>query len=1644
MTAPYIPYRDYNQQLGTQSPIAQQEWELFMQRRKELIDAIMGTSMSIANQQIAARQQSQASQGHGATRSWGDDGVNTMGQPLVPPARPAAEDELIGQARFWGIQNPESIPPQELFQMIQARRAEAPADSFDAGSGALSAFGFAAEASGQTARVIGNLFGGVETLPFAGPALASILGTDRAQQWLYDLSKTTSEFVEGVRSTVPIEGRMPFEIAMATGKVTGYALPGLAAWNAVGAVGGVVPAAWASRVASPFARAAMQGGISGAILEAGSPESMESKVFNIGLGTVLGGAAVSRFGASLGLGAVGAGIGGQVGETPGERAKHAAQGAVIGLVAGMVPMFAIASRKVNQDMPGPMDQAVDEAMKLRTGQMSQPATATLAEPPMLPSGPDFTVQMDAPPQLQVRGDQAIAGVSESGLPPLPKGIGPDEIPTNIRRREGDSVVDLSPGQLQPPMRNAADMEIFLGSRRLPPGPEVPPPAPTPREPSPMVNELGIEALDLNAAAAQGDVITKQAIILESPTLPQAVARTKVSDFDIIEAAQTTNPAGLTVVRSLGDPVELLQMAAENIHFVKRGGVFDALVGPATPDQVKSYEKFGVFSGQRVVGSGGMEGEVLGVSDGLISVRGPAGTPMQLRPEDVLPGRDSFPVVAAPDMWDAFQADLMNYANEQSAAAGMQPVLSIVDGRIPSMIQSRVSDFLDNLGIAEPAVRQVIEMDFNHRWTQTLKTLDPEMMVLQDDVMRAATEANNETVVSDSHHIVSSLEEKAEKRGFIWVSQAGEGGVLKDATNPSAPDIPLATDQAAAEFLARTDRTLPDLTPISDTPMEVAGMLPSEQTLDPRLAVEDYSDSIANSVDALTREVVGGGGAGEPPLPPGGNGQGPSEFGPPQLPPGNRTSLGAQFDRMRRSDPEKMHKLIHDFQGLMSSRLRYTRYATLKLEQQLYDSGVDLGKAWQHYEALDTGRARAFNEGQPWIAEWGDITRQFPRRTLRDGSVTRIHEIEDPNARMAAWWRMQETHGLSDRDIKKATVADERITNFMQRFFQFLTDDPAFAISAEREIFRYMPHVRARQAQGVKDAFDTQFLSPEVQFFGEFAREGNMQFRVMDARELGTHMVRSAMFKKHEAQAWGELVNAWDDPRIPESMRNYMLDFAKLTRYGYDPRGEIAVRGVQSGMEKMLGLKLTSREAAHLLNVPTGLMYMSMLAGRMSIFFRDAIQPLLALAKVEVPYMRGVYSDVMLGAGQKLTRTQEQRLVEMYDRGLKGGWIERENPNIEAAGIFEEQAGVRDNELMRLSVEEVQHRETAARVGDALYQLPAWIVRPSESSISTLKWYGRQGQLHRLITGEAAWRQATQSLQMYRESAIQAVINRDPSMAMPYRVFEDQSFFGSFEPAIRRKLEELVNVGADDQAADLFAREVANWSQFRYGRREMPEALRGNAGRIASMLGNFTGQFIEGMYSSLANGSPRHKVRYGMTVGAVSGLMYYLKHKTGWSFDKWAWVPNAFEFTGGPMLEKVATAYSGTSGIVAAANEYPVSDMQAAAMKDMANGPDMRDFFPYIGYVRSGAEYMGAAQGINPIEQSLRYTVTGDRGSGIDIERLINGYTGQQPQPPAGLGSQSPNGGLMPGNGGNGNPYNMPRQQYQFPQGNPHPGSGTQQ
>src|SRR5512140_723212 len=114
--------------LGLQSPIADQEWQGVLQRRKELLDTMMNEGALTARQLgLTPPDAYQQAQTNPASMT-----------PVDPSISDPQRKDLISRAQFWNIPNPEQMDSQSLLSAIADKRAGVKRDLPE---GALSTYG---------------------------------------------------------------------------------------------------------------------------------------------------------------------------------------------------------------------------------------------------------------------------------------------------------------------------------------------------------------------------------------------------------------------------------------------------------------------------------------------------------------------------------------------------------------------------------------------------------------------------------------------------------------------------------------------------------------------------------------------------------------------------------------------------------------------------------------------------------------------------------------------------------------------------------------------------------------------------------------------------------------------------------------------------------------------------------------------------------------------------------------------------------------------------------------------------------------------------------------------------------------------------------------------------------------------------------------------------------------------------------------------------------------------------------------------------------------------------------------------------------------------------------------------------------------
>lgn len=1148
-----------------------------------------------------------------------------------------------------------------------------------------------------------------------------------------------------------------------------------------------------------------------------------------------------------------------------------------------------------------------------------------------------------------------------------------------------------------------------------------------------------EILSVENAAQEGAQLAKQTVVMEAGNYPALAGASEIGNPDVVQAQLEKYPASISVIRGIGDASktvrQLVQAQSEQrlmphtFRFVQRGESMDLLISnglPISNKRADQYKQYGFFEGQRAIYRG---------SQVTISKPGPDFTTVRengsgteitsmVQTRELLPLAASDPVEHinelfsdAPRLYDNFQAFVMT----QMDAGGRAMGLDIMDPNSPAawdwlshetstQLPRMLDEFLDAKRINNPAVRQAIEAYFNVRRTADYRALAPAEAAEHESLVK---ELN--TAVAAKPPVALPIEDIAGSKGFAYVPTPQEaGGTLVDRLSDLR--VPVDSPEAALEFLRSFQREVPDYTPLDEVPMELGDSGPHAASpadnLDPVFegGEEQVYSSAVRQLGRVERAVEGAlrprepvppsGGAVPPPPPP----PPPPSLGgsnSPQLPPGER-SLGAAFETARRQRPADLYRVL---QELDSAWLRYAepfRRVTLRVQDALKDIGIEEGTLWKHYSDLVTAIGEKHNAEHPWMAEASDIFSGFRRKYLRDGTVTRIQEISDFNQKLAAMQRA----GYTSRE----RAAQARLADFNDRFWSHVVDLKIVDPQQAKYVFGYMSQVRMRQGMpGVSDPYaDPDGILPKnLEFFASFAREGNIQFRQMDARTLTTTMIRAAMFQKHAAAPYEQMVRAWDDPRVPTLLRGIVTDWLRVVRTGHNPEYDMAIQGVRYVLNKM-GVPITDGEVAGMWNGLFSNLYRARLGGRPDVIFRDAISPFLAGTRIG-------FAPVTAAYNRWLNPTERAAMIE---RGNAGGWVEQGMVRSPIAEVFE--APIQTPEgLSALPPHLVARREGLARIGDAMYDLLPPFLRGGiqGTKLDPLLPYTKLNEMNRYIAGDAGWDVASKAIANYQfemgrllrgeipmggATVIKSGKLKSAQMLVDAQDFLMKKLMGEsqadvYPKPIQEEFRRLIADGDMEGAANLLGREAAN-SQFRYGSKEGSIGIRqmGTTGRAAMTFGSFTQQYVAFMREQFGPHVPTQKrVAMALRHGSINAILGLAGAYTGWRFGKWMW-HQSLTFGGGPMATSLYDLYQSTTGRIAQAVDQPLSPQQTDALaraqrttigEDVAN--TLAGFFPYTSTIQTANRLVDAAGSVNPIEGTVRQVVTGDRGLGSDFRQYFN-------------------------------------------------------
>lgn len=212
------------------------------------------------------------------------------------------QDDLIGAARFYGIDGADRIPVDELEEMISLRRENL--RDYSQGldipaarvlyNGVATAIGQALTTPGQeTLKVIGNI---AERIPFIGEAISRSETMREADRWFNMVQ-------EGLTADLP-EGRR--ELSRGVAGAIGMFPSAILAWQGLGALGAIPRVATIGGRVSPLGRAMVRGTLSEMVIQ--DPTApLQEQAMNAMFGAAFGGAEV--LGGVVGSTIMGSGMG---------------------------------------------------------------------------------------------------------------------------------------------------------------------------------------------------------------------------------------------------------------------------------------------------------------------------------------------------------------------------------------------------------------------------------------------------------------------------------------------------------------------------------------------------------------------------------------------------------------------------------------------------------------------------------------------------------------------------------------------------------------------------------------------------------------------------------------------------------------------------------------------------------------------------------------------------------------------------------------------------------------------------------------------------------------------------------------------------------------------------------------------------------------------------------------------------------------------------------------------------------------------------------------------------------------------------------------------------------------------------------------
>lgn len=1663
------------------------EWRNFLQRRAELIEQGM-RRLGMAQQinQITGLPAQQSFE----AASYADAEQLASQRMQAPVMDEPRWRRLIGAAQFYGIENPEQYEPQLLEQVVEAARGDLNQSNIAQDLTASERLRLKIVNVLSSVSIFGNpeftsgVLASLRDLPFAGDALAKTA-------WYNEANRQAGLISEVVYSNGFIDP-----------PIAPRGLVNFAGENAIAAVVGTYlgGTGWAGGLTNPLIRGGALGAATGLLTETGGEESNQQKAIKIAEMTAFGGAfdlglsiLSSRLAASFPRqgrpidpewqqtgwrpgdvpeaqwsvirGQIEAGPGGpQVGGFAPEPGAPMPPG-VAGLIPeqGMAPPMFEAPPGVYQVRPNPSGSFLlrgePERIIVRAlgpGQASADATAltkqaTVLESPLaadlaaMPRIDEAEVALAAlaraPGQISVIRDVGDTGkvVRKFLQEYLSNGVGPQDFRVVARRVATAEQISLR----EPPTTGTVKVyhgTNIEGEESVVPGAWVTP----------------SRALATTYAGRTGRILE-----FEAPA-------DHFAWMGEVEAVYA--PPGYNAAQAMYGSTHIMPMGtfgeSRNIPFQHDILVSDG--APISNKLVKQYESFGMFSGQQVTISRGIQATLVEPGAEVSRVRSLTGEESLVPTRELAPGRSSFVSDIAPEAYQRMKAYAQGQMVDEATRAGLPPALTDwFSEELASQLPRYVEEFLDAAGIEGQAARGAYKALFTELRIREFKTLAPEEFaqvealsvevgavqlpavmegrpvwleevaeakgmrwVPADTIVRPATRVSSlllqdwvpqyrgtgiytgyihaealeeaaselsslagvsyEIMLADLQHNPALLDEgyvtgsdefltREGAEALIGAGETaaqGEAGVLIDIR--SGESIPFSSQSAALEFLQNLDREVPDYSPESVAPFELAtplnGSNPGISTgpAHDGVRLREVVDRGERELARLERASAGGGGGGdEPPfVPPSG--------GAPALPPGGP---GSEFDYLYNTDFGRYRRLETRLSNVLFRWFEPMNMFAQQMDRIMYAEGIQ-SSFWASAQRVMNAVERADAESIPWDREGSDILAMFRSAKKRNGTVARMAEFH-PELRRSEMLRS----GYSEREI----LAQERLAAL---YDQLGTE---YGI---KKILDYMPHIRRADspewaAQELLN-FET---SGTTEFFAEMMRHGAIDYREPNAELLLSKWIMGATRARH---VWPELQAfraEWvDNESVPKSLRRAAGDWATLLNVGHLPHQDNLPQSISSAF-RAVGIPVSGGDVASIMALGANSTYRGLLGWRTYIALREMINPLMAWARTGNTVETSV-------ATAKFAKSPRDR-AEMRALGERGGWTQQRMTMGMGEELFRSPQDLAPG--FAAAPSEFGPTAESARFGirkglDYLHDLTPEYFRGGlrGTAVDPLFMLQRVNETSRTVSGWAGYQTFMKATRAYDEAVLaDPLAEKTPLLGKLLK----NSGVANYDHTVQREVARLVRGGQYEEAAFVFVNEHVN-SMGRIGGADAPIGIQraGVVGRMGAMLGNFTIHFQSHVRSAMLRsglapefgGTSADRVRAGATFAARHALVLLalakVKEESGWDISKWYW-HGSLMWAGGPLVTGVFQSLQTISAHMKQAQGQYLTPVEEAllAESEMNGGPGMdllRMMNPAQGAVRT---YEGFTQGVgaaDPYETTAQFLVTG-RVQDASMIRMLN-------------------------------------------------------